>query len=168
MNNRNFFSSLLTAVLMVCLSGAASAESKGQLRSLEGRIFAVEAEIVFSADPAASGFNVGDTFSNCYFFKDNNVWIDPLFPAPGAAVAGGWIQHTRGPSARYTATVVDTVLSGLPLLTQNGRVYLTRRKAKRRLIAYTTAWAGAQPFVEVISKGREIKKKDVASMCPAY
>ena len=143
-------------------------ERDGLLDSLAGRAFAVVAEIVYTADPAATGFEVGDTFNNCYIFEGDNVWIDPLFPGPGAAVLGGWVQHTEGPSLRYTATIVDTVLSGLPSLTQMGIVTPSRGSSPNRLVAYTTVWAGNQPFVEVVSRGKEVPIEDVGTECPAY
>jgi hypothetical protein len=173
MNKRHFFSSLFVigAALLTCQVNASGTDDKKHddlLTGLSGRIFAVEAEIVFSLDPALSGFNVGDTFNNCYVFKEDNVWIDPLFPTPGAAVPGGWVQHTKGRRIKYTAMIVETVFSGAPLLTQTGTIYRVRGKSKRRLTAYTTVWAGSQPFVEVVSRGRQISKRKAATVCPPF
>ena len=171
MNIRTVFAYTTGILLMTCqVQGMANpaTDRNGLLDSLAGRAFAVEAEIVYSADPAASGFQVGDTFDNCYVFEVGNVWIDPLFPAPGAAVPGGWVQHTEGPRLQYTAAIVDTVFAGAPLLTQTGIVSPSRGNSRNRLIAYTTAWAGDQPFVEVVSRGTEIPIEDVATECPAY
>lgn len=170
--NKIFLLRAALGILLVVGHGGVVADPAmnrdGLLDSLAGRAFAVEAEIVYSADPDASGFAVGDTFDNCYIFETANVWIDPLFPAPGAAVFGGWVQHTEGPHLRYTATIVDTVLSGLPLLTQTGIVSPSRGKSRNRLIAHTTAWAGDVPIIEVISRGKEIPIEDVGADCPAY
>lgn len=171
MNKKSFYAATLGTLFFACHDAAMAdpiAERDGLLQSLSARAFAVVAEIVYTADPAASGFEVGDTFDNCYIFEQDNVWIDPLFPGPGAAVPGGWVQHTEGPSLRYTATIVDTVLSGLPLLTQTGIVSPSRGESPNRLIAYTTVWAGDQPFVEVVSRGKEVPIEDVGSECPAY
>lgn len=164
--------SIVIGTLLIACQASAMAnpneERGGLLDSLAGRAFAVEAEIAYTADPAASGFEVGDTFDNCYIFENDNVWIDPLFPAPGAAVLGGWVQHTEGPNLRYTATIVDTVLSGMPLLTQTGIVTPSRGSSRNRFVAYTTVWAGDQPFVEVVSRGKEVSIEDVGTACPAY
>lgn len=171
MNTKSIFT-IATGILLIAYQVDATADPNkdrgGLLDSLAGRAFAVEAEIVYTADPIASGFEVGDTFNNCYIFENDNVWIDPLFPGPGAAVLGGWVQHTEGPSLRYTATIVDTVLSGMPLLTQTGIVTPSRGNSRNRFIAYTTVWAGDQPFVEVVSRGEEVPIEDVGTECPAY
>ncbi len=171
MNSNSILKITIGILLIACQVDAMAnpiMDRNGLLDSLSGRAFAVEAEIVYTADPVASGFEVGDTFDNCYIFEDDNVWIDPLFPGPGAAVLGGWVQHTEGPSLRYTATIVDTVLSGLPLLTQTGIVSPSRGQSRNRLIAYTTVWAGDHPFVEVVSRGKEVPIEDVGTECPAH
>jgi hypothetical protein len=140
----------------------------GLLDSLTERAFAVKAEVVFSADPGASGLAVGDTFDNCYIFEADNVWIDPLFPAPGVPVLGGWVQHSEGPSLQYTASITSTVLSGVPSLTQNGIVSPSRGQSKNRLVAYTTVWVEDQPFIEVVSLGEEVPIEDIGTECPAF
>ena len=168
MRNRYFLSLVLGTLVagQVSVAAAGDKERDGLLMGLADRIFAVEAEILYADEN--SPFTVGDTFDNCYIFEEGNIWIDPLFPGPGMAVPGGWVQHTAGPRAKYTATIVDTVFSGAGLLTQTGTVYKTRGKSRSRLIAYTTAFVGAQPFVEIVSRGREIKKNDAATLCPLY
>jgi hypothetical protein len=171
MNGKSIITTAIGILIMACQADAMAdspLDRNGLLDSLGGRAFKVVAEIVYTADPVASGFEVGDTFDNCYIFEDDNVWIDPLFPGPGAAVPGGWVQHTEGPSLRYTATIVDTVLMGMPLLTQTGIVSPSRGESRNRFIAYTTVWTGAQPFVEVVSRGEEVPIEDVGTECPAY
>ena len=126
---------------------------------LAGRIFAVDAEVTMSLDPA---FPAGTTFQNCYFFNEDGSWFDPLFPDFGIAVPGGWIQHTELPRISYTATVAasdDTF--GLTLI-QNGTVGPPRGTAMQKIRAYTTVWIGALPVVEVLSNGRSVAE------CPYF
>ena len=171
MNKKSIFRPGLGILLLVCHGHVMAdpvKDREGLLDSLAERAFAVTAEIVFSADPGASGLDVGDTFANCYIFEADNVWIDPLFPAPGLPVLGGWVQHSEGPSLQYTASITSTVLSGVPSLTQNGIVSPSRGESRNRLLAYTTVWVEDQPFIEVISQGEEVPIEDIGTECPAF
>lgn len=126
---------------------------------LAGRIFAVDAEVTLSLDPA---FPAGTTFQNCYYFNEDGTWFDPLFPDFGIAVPGGWIQHTELPKISYTATVAASDETfGLTLI-QSGTVGPPRGAAMQKIRAYTTVWVGALPVVEVLSNGRSVDE------CPYF
>lgn len=139
--------------------GQVSSEIEG-IDNLAGRIFAVDAEVTFSLDPA---FPAGTAFQNCYFFDEDGVWFDPLFPDFGIAVPGGWRQHTGFPKIGYTATVAPSDATfGLTLI-QNGQVTPPPRgNGHAKLRAYTTVWVEALPVVEVLSVGRAVEE------CPYF
>jgi hypothetical protein len=116
--------------------------------SLAGRSFQIHGTYV-SWDEAIGG-PTPDDFENCYTFVDDdvNTWLDPLFPAPGFAVPGTWVQHTGGFVTNYTAfaEVTDGIAPGIDLsLIQNGTVTPTFRRGKQRLNAYSTVYFGPLP-----------------------
>lgn len=146
--------------LIVCLgiadSAIATPDNSGPLNGLNGRVFAVEAEVLYTLGPDETG-EVGSTFENCYYFNDDGSWEDPLFPAPGYVVPGVWVQHTELPKIIYTATV-PIAAEGL-LLIQNGTVNPSRGTAEQRLTAYTAVFIeGVGLFVEVESRGRSVEE----------
>lgn len=116
--------------------------------SLAGRSFQIHGTYV-SWNEAIFGPTPPD-FENCYTFVDDdvNTWLDPLFPGPGMAVPGTWVQHTGGLVTNYTAfaEVTDAFGPGVDLsLIQNGTVTPTFRSGKQRLNAYSTVYAGPLP-----------------------
>ena len=158
MRLRRYFTALIGMVfcLGIADSAIATPDNSGPLNGLSGRVFAVEAEVLFTLDSDATG-EVGSTFENCYYFNEDGSWEDPLFPAPGYVVPGVWVQHTELPKIIYTATV-PIAAEGL-LLIQNGTVNPSRGKAKQRLTAYTSVFIeGLGLFVEVESRGRSVEE----------
>lgn len=149
----------LVIAITIAALGFAAAQAAQASGGLAGRIFAVDAEVTLSLDPA---FPAGTTFQNCYYFNEDGSWFDPLFPDFGIAVPGGWTQHTELPKISYTATVAasdDTF--GLTLI-QNGIVHPASGASMQKIRAYTTVWVGALPVVEVLSKGRAVEE------CPYF
>lgn len=143
------------AIGLILISAIASSAGADPGRSeplggLSGRVFAVEAEILFSLDPSSP---VGLVFENCYTFNEDGSWEDPLFPL--GPFPGVWVQHTELPKILYTATV-DDAFPGL-LLIQNGTVHPSRGKGVQRLTAYTTVFDQGVPVVEVLSKGKAVE-----------
>ena len=160
MGLRKYFSALIGVVLSlgIVVSVTAKPDNSKPLSGLEGRIFAVEAEIVYTLSPGDTG-EVGSTFNNCYYFNEEGEWVDPLFPDPSGnfVVPGVWVQHTELPKIIYTATV-PIASEGL-LLIQNGAVNPSRGKARQRLTAYTSLFVeGVGLFVEVVSRGRSVEE----------
>lgn len=140
----------------VSFSGADPARSES-MSGLEGRIFAVDAEVVMSLDPEIPA---GATFNNCYIFEEGGVWIDPLFPDPanGIVIPGTWLQHSELPEISYTAVIDLDPVDPDPglLLVQNGTVNHARGNGNQGLTAYTTVFFGGIPIIEVLSKGRAV------------
>ena len=124
-----------------------------------GKIFAIEGEYLFVVDflEPALGVTEGDTFLNCYDFVGDLVpdelssgeWIDPLFPGPGV-----WVQHTSGPTLRYTVLADDG--AGL-VLAQNGTVREGRGKRRHKLEGYSiVSIAGLGIVAEIVSRGHAV------------
>ena len=67
----------------------ATPDESQRLRGLEGRVFEVEVQNLTTGEPP---------FQNCYFFREDGVWIDPPFPAEGT-----FVQHSNGASTTYTS-----------------------------------------------------------------
>ena len=149
MRNHAWRTAIAGMLLSISVVGSVGAE---QLSGLAGRVFAVEAEVVFSRNPAMP---VGLVFDNCYFFNEDGSWDDPLFPDPAAPIQGVWVQHTELPKAVYTATI-DDAAPGL-LLIQNGTVNPTRGKGNQRLAAYTTAFVDGELMIEIVSTGKAVE-----------
>lgn len=153
-----YFTALVGTIvcLGIAVSATATPDNSEPLNGLGGRVFAVEAEVLFTLDPGETG-EVGSTFENCYYFNADGSWVDPLFPSPDYVVPGVWVQHTELPKIIYTATV-PIAAQGL-LLIQNGTVNPSRGKAKQRLTAYTSVFIeGIGLFVEVESRGRSVEE----------
>lgn len=153
-----FTASISTLIgLSFIVSAMATPDNSKPLSGLADRVFAVEAEILYTLDPASTG-PVGSTFDNCYYFNEDGSWFDPLFPEP-PGLPGVWIQHTELPKIIYTATV-PIPGAGL-LLIQNGTVNPSRGNSKQRLTAYTAVFSSGVPgnglFVEVESRGRAVE-----------
>ena len=132
---------------------------------LGGRIFAIKGEYLFVEANLGLPIAEGDTFENCYTFQEDEtpgqapmsgVWNDPLFPAPGEAVPGVWVQHTRNPEILYTAFADDG--AGVTLI-QNGTVKALFAKRNVRLTAYSTVnVAGLGAVISVLSKGYQVEE----------
>ena len=135
--------------------------------SLTGSKFVVTVEYLYVAEIGLP-FVAGDTFENCYTFKNDltpgdamatGIWDDPLFPNPGPPVAGTWIQHNRGKTNPYTALANDG--AGVSLV-QNGTVTPVFGKNPVRLRAYTVVSVdGLGPIIELESKG------NLVDQCPS-
>lgn len=129
----------------------------GDFEGLAGRIFAVEATVVYSDDPA---FPAGTVFDNCYYFNADGSWFDPLYPNLGSAVPGMWVQHADLPKIAYTATVSESAVAGGDyeglLLSQNGVVHPSQGTGRQKLRAYTTAYFAGWPFLDVVSEGHAV------------
>lgn len=151
------FLGILISFGMVSSAGADPAWSDS-LGGLEGRVFAIEAEVLASLDP---NLPAGTTFNNCYAFREGGVWVDPLFPDPanGIVIPGTWVQHSELPKILYTA-IVD-VDPGL-LLVQNGTVNQSLGNGNQSLTAYTTVYFGGVPIIQVLSTGRAVES------CPFF
>ena len=153
-----------TFAIIISMGAVSSAWSDGNqghrdgLRpgKIDGRSFLIQGEYLYIVP--GFGLNAGDTLENCYTFNadtvpddglNSGVWDDPLFPAPGAAIPGSWVEHRRG---YYTAVAIGP--DGLTL-SQNGVVI--KRRGKNRLKAYSTVHVPG-PFVlaEVLSVGHEV------------
>jgi len=164
MKNVVSFTALIGMIACVGIVSSTSAQVGYDSSNLGGRIFAITGEYRFVADIGLP-FAEGDTFQNCYTFDedeapgnalDSGSWSDPLFPAPGAAVPGVWVQHAKTPSILYTATSEDG--AGLTL-TQNGTVRPVFAEKNVRLTAYSTvALVGLGVIVEVLSKGYQVEE----------
>jgi hypothetical protein len=146
----------LLSVLLISASAAAD-PGAGEFEGLAGLTFDVTAEVTYSDDPALPA---GTVFENCYFFNEDGVWFDPLYPDFGVAIPGYWVQHSMLPKITYTATVSETAAAGGPfaglMLTQNGVVTPGPDNGNKKLLAYTTVYFGGWPIVEVVSIGRAV------------
>ena len=154
---------LILATLAMSDRGMADPGAGGEFKGLAGRIFAVEAKVVYSDDPLLP---TGTVFNNCYYFNADGSWFDPLYPDIGMAVPGYWVQHADLPKIMYTATVSesavgDGVFAGL-LLTQTGVVTQSQGEGRQKLLAYTNVYFEGWPFIEVVSQG------DAVEACPYF
>ena len=159
----------ITAFVGVVASAGVVSSAWGQVEStkpkLGGRIFAVTGEYLFVAANIGLPFTAGETFQNCYTFQEDTtpgeepmsgVWNDPVFPAPGEAVPGIWVQHTKNPAMLYTAISEDG--AGVTL-TQNGTVKSVFAPRSVRLTAYSTAHvAGLGVVISVLSNGYQVEE----------
>jgi hypothetical protein len=129
-----------------------------RLRGLEGRVFAIHGEYLFSLIP---GVAVGDEFDNCYYFNADGVWLDPKFPEPAnpadnpeGAWPGIWIQHSNGAKTSYTA------MAEIPAaveLVQSGTVTPAGGRGTLQLEAYSTVIIpGPVVIAEVVSIGYQV------------
>ena len=147
---------LAVAALLAAAPGLTDPGAGGH-DGLSGRIFAVEAHVVYSDDP---GLPAGTVFNNCYHFNADGTWFDPLYPDLGSAVPGAWVQHADSPKIAYTATVSEAAVLGGPyeglLLTQNGVVNSLQDNGQQKLLAYTIVYFAGWPFIEVESRGRSV------------
>ncbi|MGA9574515.1 MAG: hypothetical protein WBS20_11270 [Lysobacterales bacterium] len=146
----------IVASLGMTVSIVGHADNDGPFGGLAGTVFVVRAEIVASIDPDEVGFE----FDNCYYFDEDGIWVDPLYPvfdfdSPGAV--GLWVQHTDRPKISYTATVANQDETPGMLLIQNGTVTPGPANGKKaQVVAYTTVYSidGENlPLVEVKSVG---------------
>ena len=128
----------------------------GYSTAWQERAFAVEAEIVYSADPAASGFGGGRYLRQLLHLRgltmSGSIRCFPVL-APRSWADGCSTRRVRACGTRQRSWIPSS--SGLPLLTQMGIVSPSRGESPNRLIAYTTVWVGDLPFVEVVSRGKE-------------
>ncbi len=153
---------VVAATLLVAGPGIAD-PGAGEFEGLSGRIFAVEATVVYSDDPALPA---GTVFNNCYYFNADGSWFDPLYPDLGVAVPGVWVQYADLPKIAYTATVSESAVAGGDyeglLLTQNGVVNQSKGKGRQKLRAYTTVYFAGWPFIDVVAEG------DATDSCPYF
>jgi len=154
---------LIFAALTLSNSGIADPGAGGAFDGLAGRIFAVEAKVVYSDDPLLPA---GTVFNNCYYFNADGSWFDPLYPDIGVAVPGYWVQHADLPKIMYTATVSESAVAdgdfdGL-LLTQTGVVAQSQGEGRQKLLAYTNVYFEGWPIIEVVSRG------DAVEACPYF
>lgn len=164
MNNAARFTAITGMITSLGFTGSASGQPDYGSTTLGGRIFAITGEYLFVADIGLP-FSVGDTFQNCYTFTedespddglDSGIWIDPLFPSPGPAVPGTWIQHNVNPEMRYTA-VADA--GGGVTIVQNGWLQPFFAARPVRLKAYSTvSVAGLGVIAEVFSRGSQVEE----------
>ena len=95
---------------------------------------------------------VGTQFPNCYTLLSDGTWIDPGFPAPGAAVPGTWAQDSRGTTSRYTAWAE----AGGLRIEQTGKVTPWPGQDSRKLTAHSAVSAGETVLAEFLSRGYEV------------
>lgn len=164
MNRTIMLAASLLIVATLAMSDRGMADpGAGPYNGLAGRIFAVEAKVVYSDDPLLPA---GTVFNNCYHFNADGSWFDPLYPDISAAVPGYWVQHTDLPKIKYTATVSESAVgdgafAGL-LLTQTGLVRQSQGNGRQKLLAYTNVYFEGWPFIEVVSRG------DAVEACPYF
>ena len=119
---------------------------------LAGKVFAIEAEVLFSPS-----FPAGTVLNNCYTFNEDGTWDDPYFPDPYAPLPGVWVQHTDGPRISYTAVIADWAPD--LWLVQNGSVKSGRGASAQRLQAHSMVFVDGETLIaELVSYGREVEE----------
>ena len=113
---------LTTAVLGSSAGAVHATPSESQrLRGMEGRTFAVTVT------------GLGEDFQNCYEFRADGTWIDPMVPP------GEWSQGRAGASTTYEASTTVPIAEGVEWqLVQQGTVSPAGGKGVLQLHATTT------------------------------